>query len=181
MIPRLEFIHLLWSYLPGFPLAVCVYLGASSAVDSTILFGPANKIILTLYFLIVPLIIGLFLDGIRHTLPNLILPQWKSLPKDQLKKDPLGNTTCGYSDLYIESLCAQTALTYCMYEFFGNIVLALVFCWPLFPFLGGIVSLKLAIIGSLVLIVLSYICMRAFLIMNNKNIESWFSQGDKDT
>ena len=179
MVPRLEFIHLIWSYLPGLPLALCMYLVIASATDVTTLLGPATTPALTLYFIIGPLTIGLYLDGFRHILPNWFPTKWKwlSIPKTELKKDTSGNVACGYSDQYIENLCAQTALTYVMYEFFGNMVISLILCaitFALFETPADIEYIAYRACG--VLTVLSFIGMISFVRMNNKNIRGWFPE-----
>ena len=184
MVPRLEFVHLLWSYLPGFPLALCIYLVFASGLNPSGLLGPATDTVLTLYFIIGPLMAGLFLDGLRHILPNWFPSKWEwaPIPKDKLRKNTEGNIACGFSDQYIGDLCAQTALTYYMYEFFGNLILSLILCWVTLFFLEVSADLTMfgfglktfGFVASIVVIVLCYICMIAFVRMNNENIKQWF-------
>ena len=183
MVPRLHFHYLLWSYLPGFPVALSIFLILNRLNISTNLIGNSGSILSTLYFVLAPLVCGLFLDGFRHIIPDISgnvcfawLPSWKDVPKSKLRT-PADGGTCAYPKECIEVILSTSSLTYCMYEFFGNFVIAILFssitCYWFFIDSLPINGLQLILISSL-LILLSLFCMKAFSRMQNEHINSWF-------
>ncbi len=107
MIPTFEFRYLICSYLPGFPLSLAIYFSflRLQLEDYSIL-----------YIIISPLVVGLFVDGIRHAI-ELIKPFWKDV---SLVKD-----TGKYDQVYLSYILSKSEVYFHMYEFFSNFAISL--------------------------------------------------------
>ena len=69
MLGRLDFNYFICVYLPGLPICLAVlliFIGAIEGEPSSILINAHSKWILPGYFLVVPIILGIYIDGIRE-------------------------------------------------------------------------------------------------------------------
>ena len=112
MIPVFEFRFLICSYLPGVPLSLVVYfllLGQKVAYDK-------------LYFIISPIVIGLFIDGLRHLIESCC-PEcrvfWKEFDEKKMKK-----TVQKYESVFLSYILTESNTFFCMYEFFFNFAIS---------------------------------------------------------
>lgn len=120
MLPTINFGFLICSYLPGVPLAIVVYFYLLlPKVDCV---NNITEAYWTSYLVIVPLILGLLLDGFRHgsawvasksaCLERLI---WEDLPPDKMKSG-----AHGYEIEYFKTILDSSSTYYHVYEFFYN-------------------------------------------------------------
>ncbi len=177
MLPKLEFNILLWAFLPGVPFSLTLYLVIIRYSEIISVNTEHIALISSAYFLVTPLIIGLFIDGIRHLLTPLhFFPMWDHFSSDQAKIDKGGNLENQYCDEFFSKICVIYSLNFNMYEFFGNFFLSVFFSIVLLlffissPFNCEIWHILLPVF----ILVLSSICMSTFAKMNIKNLNKWF-------
>jgi hypothetical protein len=144
MVPRLEFGYLLCTYLPSLPLSLVLLLIANELPDHEVL-KQYLKDHETLYFIVLPLLIGLFIDGTRHTLAGLCLglqrrlmygdkSLWRCLvsnflksmsifffwPRDDQYKDKMKKGRYNYEPEYFSRILTRFVVQHQLYEFFIN-------------------------------------------------------------
>ena len=178
MLPKLDFSYLLWGFLPGIPFSLITFLVLVNTSSIPISLGDNLSLASSAYFIFMPLILGIFLDGIRHTLSPLhIFPKWNAFPVEQMKIDVNGNLVCCYNEDYLSRICASYSLNFCMYELFGNFILSLLLSLVLLVFItSSCLAYRMPLISiSLSFVILSYICMYTFSKMNDRNLKKWFS------
>ena len=171
MIPKIDFGFLICSYLPGVPIAVALYV---CQLRSVINDGDSSNG--TMFLVLAPIICGLFLDAIRHTLGKIPFKWmhkifgWELLPIDHMK---MKNSK--YLEAFFSSILSITATYYHLYEFFGNFLLSCLFAFPFFLLTDTAPAGKTTIYYFLaILSVLSLMGMWVFANEQKKNITHWF-------
>ena len=115
--------EILWSYIPGLPISICLYY----AFISPLTVSDPNKFdieIITVLFITVPLVVGLCLDGLRH-FAALAFDQkgvfWDFTPRTDHEK-----LTNHYKcDVIISYILSRSILFYHIFEFFFNFSISL--------------------------------------------------------
>lgn len=117
MIPILEFRFLVCSYLPGVPLSLGIYFYLLYFLPSQLglSISPGKQAFLIPYIVISPILIGLFIDGLRHGIEK-IAPIWEEVP--------LGNYTKKYDQVCLSYILARSEACFHMYEFFSNLAIS---------------------------------------------------------
>ncbi|MGR3292722.1 MAG: hypothetical protein ACUZ9M_01740 [Candidatus Scalindua sp.] len=172
MIPKIDFGFLICSYLPGVPIAVALYVTKLSSIIN--IDGGKTS---TIFLIVAPLICGLFLDAIRHTLGKISCKcmhnkfGWEPLPKESMKE----NNTDKYQEAFFSSILANTETNYHVYEFFGNSLLSCLFALLLFIFTGTTIAGMSTIYSILVILsILSLIGTWVFAHEQKENINKFF-------
>ena len=119
-MPDIRFTFLVCSYLPGLPIATILYwlfLGGS--------YGNGQNDYFVLYFLVAPLLIGLFIDGLRHAVEKTGRFEdlfWVDLPLDEIPRiiENRGRESLARYERTEEKL-------YFMYEHFWNMWISCLF------------------------------------------------------
>lgn len=114
MIPVFEFRFLICSYLPGVPLSLVIYfLVLGQKIPSKYWIS---------YLIIFPIIIGLFIDGLRHWIEGSC-PEcrvfWKEFDEKKMKK-----TVQKHELVFLSYILAESNTFFCMYEFFFNFAIS---------------------------------------------------------
>ncbi len=132
--PHLEIPYLLCSYLPGIPLSLTLYFWFYKLGKEPIalFFNTSNNytypyLILILYLFILPLTIGLLIDGLRHWIEEVSVK----------RKDPIANKIFwpyhlkekmvpkGIDENILKLNLSKYAILYQLYEFSFNLFISL--------------------------------------------------------
>lgn len=124
MIHQIRFEYLICSYLPGLPLSLAAYV--------LVLEPSLGSGYWTSYIVIVPLIAGLFVDGVRHSLAllwfkitpgNWWLLFWRDLTKANI------NEVSKYNEPVRSEIMSRYTIFYHVFEFFFNFCLSSLFAY----------------------------------------------------
>jgi len=116
VLPSFEFRFFCCSYLPGIPLSLVLYRLA--LLKCWISREPTYFLI---YIVLSPLIIGLFIDGIRHGI-ELKWPRcgWEEVPEEKVarrKRD--------YGDVFLSHILSRSVTLFHIRQFFSNFGISL--------------------------------------------------------
>ncbi len=128
-MPQIRFEYLIATWVPGFPVAVAVFL---ITVGFTFNNEPLSLLIWTPYIIGAPLAIGLIIDGLRHTLELL----WFSISKNwrypffrHLSAHEIGRLGSYESEAVKTYLLDRFIVMFHMFEFFFNFSVGCFLTW----------------------------------------------------
>ena len=140
MIPGINFIYLVCTYLPGLPLALVIYYICE---DKQIYFTTTKQVdmlSMTYYIMILPLIIGLFIDGTRHTVSWYYQkgskgeicskPKWPFWPI--IIKDDYVEIEKSSTQEATKAILSRFAIQHQIFEFFFNFGISMLIAYLLF-------------------------------------------------
>jgi len=112
-MPQIEFRFLVCSYLPGFPFALAFYFALLHVLPTA-----RDSNFFVLYFILVPLFLGLVFDAIRHGI-ELCKPIWHEPDRQEMRNGTL------YGDSGLLHILSRSLNLYHVYEFFANLMISL--------------------------------------------------------
>jgi hypothetical protein len=141
MLPSINFGFLICTYLPGIPITVILYITQIVQMLEPEKDQIYRNTIIIFYVIISPLIFGLLLDALRHSLP--VIYGWLFNPKEQENENPDQKKICifwshrehyrrkyldkledSYNVQFLKHIINIYAVQYHMYEFFHNLALS---------------------------------------------------------
>ncbi len=159
MIPGFEFRFFICTYLPGVPLSVALYY---------LIIQDRIRLDITWYMIITPLIIGLFLDGVRHTV-KYYFPEWRIFCQP-IEKDDLNDLEKDYGQVFTSQLITDITTFYHVYEFFINFGLSCSISFILMGIYSEKICWEFLWLANVIMIVLCIIFARTFLLERERLI-----------
>jgi hypothetical protein len=180
MLPTIGFGFLICSYLPGIPLSLAIYLYCLVPRIESLTAGGDESYFRFAYFIITPLIIGLLLDGIRHSIAYWGIKKieilekymaWKELPIVRMQLIQHHR----FDQDYFRQILELSSTYFHVYEFFINLGMSSLGAAVLTYFGGESAADWFLFIVLAVVTPISFISALAFNYEQRSRIARWFS------